>query len=337
MGSVQAMHLGWCETGGDRSLGPLARFFSICNCCIFLYPRWWLLSSMFLGKPPMFSDLMGHMVPTRWWLKTGEFSNLGELLTLAAVEVANHQTYPTVGLQVTWRLRCAVLACWQNLANQLVNIQSIPNCRCLLNFPHPTSNPRRRTWLDMIAKGKCNDWVPVTENMGSIGGSSFPTQVKVECIIIWYDMSLMNSYIWYAMHSHDLGGLDLGNLVNSVIWEWYCHSASSIHGISCSSTRTWRYLPSLKLTAHTWKWMVGRRSFPFGGPAHFQGGAVSFRECMYVCFVDIEKQCFLSWHCSWYCSSSPARHWSRLRFFSQHVIKLPTFWYLLGVILRDFP
>ena len=140
----------------------------------------------------------GHMVPTRWWLKRGEFSNPGELLTLAAVEVANHQKYPTVGLQVTWRLRCAVLACWQNLANQLVNIQSIPNCRCLLNFPHPTSNPRRRTWLDMIAKGKCNDWVPVTENMGSIGGSSFLTQVKVEYIMIWYDM------IWYDMIWYDM-------------------------------------------------------------------------------------------------------------------------------------
>ena len=38
---------------------------------------------------------------------------------------------------------------------------------------------------------------------------------------------------------------------------------------------TW--LPSLKLTARTWKWMVGRRSFPFG-KVTFQGRTVSFRE-----------------------------------------------------------
>ena len=34
-------------------------------------------------------------------------------------------------------------------------------------------------------------------------------------------------------------------------------------------------LPSLKLTARTWKWMVGRRSFPFGARPIFR---VSFRE-----------------------------------------------------------
>ena len=240
----------------------------------------------------MFSDLMviwfrlvgGSKPPLPTWYDSWQNSGwifqpqgsciyLGSRGSCQSSKISNLQP-KTVGLQVTWRMRCAVLACWQNLANQLVNIQSIPNCRCLLNFPHPTSNPRRRTWLDMIAKGKCNDWVPVTENMGSIGGSSFLTQVKVEYIMIWYDMSLMNSSIWYAMNSHDLGGLDLGNLVNSVIWEWYCHSVSSIHEISCSFqySRTWRYLPSLKLTAHTWKWMVGRRSFPFG-PGPFSGGS----------------------------------------------------------------
>ncbi len=36
--------------------------------------------------------------------------------------------------------------------------------------------------------------------------------------------------------------------------------------------------PSLKLTVRTWEWMVGRRSFPFWGPAYFQGRTVSFRE-----------------------------------------------------------
>ena len=35
------------------------------------------------------------------------------------------------------------------------------------------------------------------------------------------------------------------------------------------------WLPSLKLTVRTWKWMVGRWSFPFGC---FQGWTVSFRE-----------------------------------------------------------
>ncbi len=37
------------------------------------------------------------------------------------------------------------------------------------------------------------------------------------------------------------------------------------------------YLPSLKLTIRTWKWMVGRRSFPFGNP-YFQVQSVSFKE-----------------------------------------------------------
>ena len=36
------------------------------------------------------------------------------------------------------------------------------------------------------------------------------------------------------------------------------------------------YLPSLKLTVRTWKWMVGIRPFPFG-MAYFQVRTVSFR------------------------------------------------------------
>ena len=36
-------------------------------------------------------------------------------------------------------------------------------------------------------------------------------------------------------------------------------------------------IPSLKLTNCPWKWMVGRRSFPFG-MAYFQGRTVSFWE-----------------------------------------------------------
>ena len=36
-------------------------------------------------------------------------------------------------------------------------------------------------------------------------------------------------------------------------------------------------LPSLKLTARPWKWMVGRQAFPIG-MSHFQGQTVSFRE-----------------------------------------------------------
>ena len=43
----------------------------------------------------------------------------------------------------------------------------------------------------------------------------------------------------------------------------------------------WRIVPSLKLTACTWKWMVGRRLFPFG-IAYFQGRTVSFGECTRV-------------------------------------------------------
>ena len=39
-------------------------------------------------------------------------------------------------------------------------------------------------------------------------------------------------------------------------------------------------LPSLKLTACPWKWMIGIRSFPFGARPIFRGKlAVSFREC----------------------------------------------------------
>ena len=38
-------------------------------------------------------------------------------------------------------------------------------------------------------------------------------------------------------------------------------------------------LPSLKLTAHPWKWMFGRL-ISFWGPAYFQGRAVSFRKCI---------------------------------------------------------
>ena len=34
-------------------------------------------------------------------------------------------------------------------------------------------------------------------------------------------------------------------------------------------------IPSLKLTVLTWKWMVGRRSFPFGGPAFFWGALLA--------------------------------------------------------------
>ena len=37
-------------------------------------------------------------------------------------------------------------------------------------------------------------------------------------------------------------------------------------------------LPSLKLTARTWKWMVGRRSFPFWDGLYSRAFAVSFRE-----------------------------------------------------------
>ena len=54
-------------------------------------------------------------------------------------------------------------------------------------------------------------------------------------------------------------------------------------GFLAVSSRTWRYLPSLKLTAHTWKWMVGRRSFPFGARPIFRGELlVSGSVCMFV-------------------------------------------------------
>ena len=58
-------------------------------------------------------------------------------------------------------------------------------------------------------------------------------------------------------------------------------------------------IPSLKLTAHTEKWMVGRRLFPFGARPIFQGGTVSFRECvceknqhdlLYIC-LDLHVWC----------------------------------------------
>ena len=49
------------------------------------------------------------------------------------------------------------------------------------------------------------------------------------------------------------------------------------------------------------KWLVGRRSFPFG-TAYFQGWTVSFRECMFVflhvCFLMLAV--FLSWFCWWW-------------------------------------
>ena len=52
--------------------------------------------------------------------------------------------------------------------------------------------------------------------------------------------------------------------------------------LSSFNVVSWRgiygWIPSLKLTARTWKWMVGIQSFPFG-MAYFQGRTVSFREC----------------------------------------------------------
>ena len=48
-------------------------------------------------------------------------------------------------------------------------------------------------------------------------------------------------------------------------------------------------LLSLKLTDRTWKWMVGRRSFPFG-MAYFQVRTVSFRECTLVVFEQHPKK-----------------------------------------------
>ena len=50
-----------------------------------------------------------------------------------------------------------------------------------------------------------------------------------------------------------------------------------------------KVLPSLKLTDPTWKWMVGRRSFPFG-MAYFQVRTVSFRECALLVFEQHPKK-----------------------------------------------
>ena len=49
-------------------------------------------------------------------------------------------------------------------------------------------------------------------------------------------------------------------------------------------------IPSLKLTARPWKWMVGR-CISFWGPAYFQGRAVSFREgCCFFFEIRVSKQ-----------------------------------------------
>ena len=48
------------------------------------------------------------------------------------------------------------------------------------------------------------------------------------------------------------------------------------------------HLPSLKLTARTWKWMLGIRSFPFGMAFFFH---VSFRECKSSVFF-LDPPCF---------------------------------------------
>ena len=42
-------------------------------------------------------------------------------------------------------------------------------------------------------------------------------------------------------------------------------------------------IPSLKLTIRTWKWMVGRRLFPFGARPIFRCEHVSCRECTNFC------------------------------------------------------
>ncbi len=49
-------------------------------------------------------------------------------------------------------------------------------------------------------------------------------------------------------------------------------------------------LPSLKLTNRPWKLMVGIRSFPFWGPAYFQGRTVSFREGITILSIKSENQ-----------------------------------------------
>ncbi len=53
---------------------------------------------------------------------------------------------------------------------------------------------------------------------------------------------------------------------------------SSLRSVSFRDAVVARREPSLKLTARTWKWMVGRRSFPFGAGLFSGAIAVSFRE-----------------------------------------------------------
>ena len=71
----------------------------------------------------------------------------------------------------------------------------------------------------------------------------------------------------------------------------------------------------LKLTwLRTWKWMVGRRSFPFGARPIFRGVLVSFRECIslpFFCgkwpFFGSAKFFLPSKKRGWWVSSSPSR------------------------------
>ncbi len=86
--------------------------------------------------------------------------------------------------------------------------------------------------------------------------------------------------------------------------------AEKIHHHTCTVLKICRciteQLPSLKLTARTWKWMVGIRSFPFG-MANFQVRTVSFRECnriyRYLLMFFMKLRDFLS--PAYVCEKSP--------------------------------
>ena len=81
------------------------------------------------------------------------------------------------------------------------------------------------------------------------------------------------------------------------------------------------WVPSLKLTARTWKWMDGIRSFPFRARPIFRG-YLSFRECIYWWWILI----FIASFCVFCCKCSKLSLNSTQAWRESFVYALPSRW-----------
>ena len=81
--------------------------------------------------------------------------------------------------------------------------------------------------------------------------------IKIKFMNLW-------CFSWKLLSNHKL------EKQSTLYQNWYCiHYCEKLWFYGCTSVLRTQILPSLKLTARTWKWMVGIGSFPFGN-AYFQ-------------------------------------------------------------------